>query len=41
MSVPASVPPVCNMGHDKQPMREVPEEEYRGPLRRDPRRSED
>ena len=41
LSIPASVPPSCNMGHDKQAMREVEEAEYHGPLQRDSRRSED
>ena len=41
LSIPASVPPSCNMGHDKQAMREVGEAEYHGPSRRNTRRSED
>lgn len=40
--VPAKTPPSCRMGHEKQPMRQVDEEEYHeAHPRRDPRRSED
>jgi len=42
MSIPASVPPKCGMGHDAQRMREVEEAEYHGvSAGRDARRSED